>query len=356
MRGIYTAQYLASLADSFCKKRGCTTLDIGSGFDLIVGTSTGAILACALAANVPLSKVVGFYAKRGAAIFERRVPTNIGFALLHDLKARSKALKRGEAALRLALEECFGQETVGEVYKRRGIALGITAVDMSTHRSWVFKTPHLSGSNHRDDPFTLVELCLASSAAPIYRSLAQMPAHDGSSGSHVFADGGLWANNPVLIGMIDALEMSAPGQSIEIYSIGTVPRPAGDDMSNEVIHRGLLEWRFGAEAASLAIDAQEFAYHNMARMLAKHLDRPCAIVRFPRESVPAKMMQYLDLDEVRQDALQQIINLARNDVNMTNSRCNDPNDVEAGLISRLFNGLDEQTDPNFVDASKETGK
>jgi uncharacterized protein len=357
MRGIYTAQYLASLADSFCKKRGCKTLDIGAGFDLIVGTSTGAILGCALAANIPMSKVVEFYANRGAAIFERRVPTNLGMALLRDLKARSKALKRGETALRSALDECFGQETVGEVYKRRGIALGITAVDMSTHRSWVFKTPHLSGSNHRDDPFTLVELCLASSAAPIYRSLAQMPAHDGSSGSHVFADGGLWANNPVLIGMIDALKMSALGQSIEIYSIGTVPRPAGDDMSNEVVHRGLLEWRFGAEAASLAIDAQEFAYHNMARMLAKHLDRPCTIVRFPRESVPAKMMQYLDLDEVRQDALQQIVNLARNDVNMTNSRCNDPNDLEAGLISRLFTELNEQiTDPRFIDASKETYK
>jgi hypothetical protein len=38
MRGIYTAQYLVSLADGFSKKSGRKTLDVGSGFDLIVGT------------------------------------------------------------------------------------------------------------------------------------------------------------------------------------------------------------------------------------------------------------------------------------------------------------------------------
>ena len=267
MRGIYTAQYLASLADGFSKKSARKTLDVGSGFDLIVGTSTGAILACALAANIPLSRVVQFYNQKGAAIFERRIPSGIGANLLADLKNRPAALRRGEQALRNALVECFAEETMVEVYNRRKIALGITAVDMSTHKSWVFKTPHLKNSNHRDDGFRLVDVCLASSAAPIYRSLAALEAKDGSPGSHVFADGGLWANNPVLVGMIDALEMAAEGQAIEIFSIGTVPRPAGDDMGKEVVYRSLAHWKFGAEAASLAIDSQEFAYDQMARML-----------------------------------------------------------------------------------------
>jgi len=132
MRGIYAAQYLSSLADGFSKKRSCKTLDIGSGFDLIVGTSTGAILACALVANIPMAQVVQFFSSRGAGIFERRVPTSFGFSLFADLILRPKALKRGEAVLRTALEECFGSETVGKVYERRNIALGITTVDMST--------------------------------------------------------------------------------------------------------------------------------------------------------------------------------------------------------------------------------
>jgi len=219
MRGIYTAQYLSSLAEGFSKKRSCGTLDLGAGFDLIVGTSTGAILACALVANVPLSRVVEFYTKRGASIFERRVPTSLGFSLMADMIARSEALRRGEAALRSALAECFGNETISGVYDRRKIALGITAIDMSTHRSWVFKTPHMPGTNHRDDQFKLVEVCLASSAAPIYRSLALLPAHDGSPGSHVFADGGLWANNPVLVGMIDALELAEEGMRMTKHTV-----------------------------------------------------------------------------------------------------------------------------------------
>lgn len=342
MRGIYTAQYLVSLADGFSKKSGRKTLDVGSGFDLIVGTSTGAILACALAADIPLARVVQFYNQKGAAIFERRIPSSIGPNLVTDLRKRPVSLRRGEQALRNALVECFAQETMVEVYIRRKIALGITAVDMSTHKAWVFKTPHLKNSNHRDDGFRLVDVCLASSAAPIYRSLAALEARDGSPGSHVFADGGLWANNPVLVGMIDALEMAADGQAIEIFSIGTVPRPAGDDMGKEVVYRSLAHWKFGAEAASLAIDAQEFAYDQMARMLARHLDRKCDVIRFPRDTVPANMMQYLDLDETRPEALKALVNLARNDVNMTNSRCGNSEDMQGSMIVKLFSDLKEQ--------------
>jgi patatin-like phospholipase/acyl hydrolase len=89
MRGIYTAQYLASLADGFSKKAGRHTLDVGSGFDLIVGTSTGAILACALAANIPLARVVQFYNHKGAAIFERRIAEQKSRNLSIAFRARS---------------------------------------------------------------------------------------------------------------------------------------------------------------------------------------------------------------------------------------------------------------------------
>jgi hypothetical protein len=34
-------------------------------------------------------------------------------------------------------------------------------------------------------------------------------------------DEGLWANNPVLIGLIDALDLTEPGQEIQIFSLGT---------------------------------------------------------------------------------------------------------------------------------------
>jgi patatin-like phospholipase/acyl hydrolase len=61
MRGTYTATYLDKIADTFARRRNVGALDIGAGFDLIVGTSTGGIIAAALATGVPLSDIVALY-------------------------------------------------------------------------------------------------------------------------------------------------------------------------------------------------------------------------------------------------------------------------------------------------------
>jgi patatin-like phospholipase/acyl hydrolase len=53
MRGTYTATYLDRVAASFAKRRNVGSLDIGAAFDLIVGTSTGGIIACALSSGIP---------------------------------------------------------------------------------------------------------------------------------------------------------------------------------------------------------------------------------------------------------------------------------------------------------------
>ncbi len=65
MRGTYTATYLDRVASTFAKRRGLEALDIGAAFDLIVGTSTGGIIASALAKGVPLSDVVTLYQEHG---------------------------------------------------------------------------------------------------------------------------------------------------------------------------------------------------------------------------------------------------------------------------------------------------
>ncbi len=48
MRGVYASTYLGELADAFARKRRVAALDVGKGFDLIVGTSTGAASSRAL--------------------------------------------------------------------------------------------------------------------------------------------------------------------------------------------------------------------------------------------------------------------------------------------------------------------
>lgn len=334
MRGSYTATYLACLSEAFARRRNAESIDIGKAFDLIVGTSTGGIIACALAADIPMRDIINLYRNHGAKIFSLSMPDGINLKLLKERK-RSEHLKKGNEELRSALTQQFGDKKLVDIYKTRKIALAITAVDMGHHRSWVFKTPHLKNSMGRDNEYSLVDVCLATSAAPIYRSMAPINRPDGI-GNNVFVDGGLWANNPILVGMVDALEMTEPKQEIHLFSIGTCPRPSGEQIAAADVHRGLGDWKFGGLAASLSIDAQEFAYDNIAKMLAKHVDRDFKICRFPSEKVPVSLMPYLELDDTREEAINALINQARTDADMTNSRCNDPNSHEGNLINQLF--------------------
>lgn len=339
MRGLYSAAYLAGLLQLFARERKVCHLDLGKGFDLIVGTSTGAILGCAAAVGTPMEEVVTLYQEHGPKIFPVRLYDDL--RTIPQLKTRPKYLKRGEEALRSALKSVLGDRTLASVYAERGIGLSIPAVEMSQQRAWVFKTSHLGG--HRDDHFTLVDVCLATSAAPIFRSLAVInAATDTLGGQLVFADGGLWANNPVLVGLIDALKMAPADKPIEIYALGTCPRPEGEAIAADDVHRGLWAWKFGGKALQLSLSAQEYAFDNMARMLGgvlTDLGRTVSVTRFPNGQVPADTLKYLDLDDARPEAMERLRQQARADVSVTKSACDDRNNEAGQRIARLLRDL-----------------
>jgi uncharacterized protein len=339
MRGSYTAAYLQEVADGFAKRRQVASpLDIGAGFDLIVGTSTGAIIALALAAGIPLSTVLDLYRQHGREVFPSKLPQTLPGVLWKE-PTRKRHLRSGAAALRNALTAAFGALTLGDLYARRGIAVCVPAVDMGQQRAWVFKTAHLPTSKKRDDGYTLVDICMASSAAPLFRSLAPVPIPGRTGAYHVFADGGLWANNPVLVALVDALAMTEPGQQIEVLSLGTCPRPEGEVIAPDDTAWSLSKWKFGGRAAQVSIAAQEFAFDQMARMLARHVARPCAVIRFPSKPVPASVLQYLDLDDARPEAFQALVNQAHADADMTHSLCSARTSSDGQLICSLFEGL-----------------
>jgi hypothetical protein len=266
------------------------------------------------------------------------------FSVAGDLCKRREALAAGAERLRTALTEKLKKKTLGQIYAERGIALAIPAVELSQHRGWVFKTPHLTGTNHREENYTLIDVCLATSAAPIYRSLTAVNHPDGGGGFNVFADGGLWAHNPVMVGFIDAFDLAQRGQEIQIFCLGTCPLPAGEQIPKGAVHRGLPEWKFGGEVAGLGIDAQQFAFDHMAKKLARHADRKCTVIRFPSDKVPVALIPYLGLDETRPEGIEALIKQARSDADMTNSKCAYADaDVEAALICSLFDSAPART-------------
>ena len=280
----------------------------------------------------PLDRIVELYQECGPSIFPRKLPQKFGVELVRQIWKRPQYLRAGAIALEKALVAEFGETTLGDIWENREIALAIPAVEISHHRSWIFKTPHLPNTRHRDDGYRLVDVCLATTAAPIYRSMARIKNPD-TPGHHVFVDGGLWANNPVLVGLIDALDMTERGDCIEIFYLGTCPRPGGELIGPDELDRGLIGWEFGGGAVSLSLDSQGFAFNEMARMLSQHVERECQIVRFPHGTVPADFMNYLGLDETDSVAMDALVAQAHADVNETLSCCGNTADSRANFYT-----------------------
>jgi predicted acylesterase/phospholipase RssA len=332
MRGLYSATYLRKLTNLCNRTNEDADYDIGMGFGLICGTSTGGMIACALASGVSLKAVITLYIEHGKQIFKRKLPTGLDVfglrfvsligGVVTDILLREHSICSGERELRSALESQFGDLTIESLYNDRSIAIALPTVNLANHRSAVIKTPHLKTSAGIHNKLSIVDACLATTAAPIYRSVARLPSDSAnplvSAEHHV--DGGLWANNPVLVAIVDALQLASEGQSIEIYCLGTAPRPAGEVPDDRARHRGLREWQFGGLVAELSIDAQQYAYDQIVRLLVPHLNKRVRVFRCPRDETPAAMMRYLNLDETSAKGLDSLIALANRDAISTYSQ------------------------------------
>ncbi|WP_127718247.1 CBASS cGAMP-activated phospholipase [Halobacteriovorax sp. HLS] len=311
MRGLYTAAVLNSLSERFGNG---SALDIGKGFDLISGTSTGAILATAIASGVPVKEVIKLYKDQGPTIFSNPIPQTKFKKIMWGLGNLSKPAN-GNENLSSALTNIFKTETIGELFNRRKIPLCVASVNIATHKPRVFKTSH-DPEKSADDQRLLRDICLATSAAPIILPIAGVPdpLTDGEL-SH-FVDGGLWANNPILITLVEALSIAEPDQEIQIISIGTCPPPSGSSLIPKEANRGIVDWSFGLKALELSMDAQASGSLFIANFLASSLSKlgkKIKIIRLDQSSPSAEQANLLSLDNASQKACSTLIQLGHSD-------------------------------------------
>lgn len=195
-RGIYPAQLLASVEQAL-------GAPVKESFDLIAGTSTGSIIAGAAAVGIPMTQVVDLFNSETARIFQKR--------RLGSFHVRSKyALHPLEQVVR----NHVSRTRLGEVTT----PLMITSSDISTGGVHVFKSRYLrdlGDSYVRDADVFLGDAILASCAAPTY--FDPVPV-----GRLLLADGGLWANNPSMIALTEAVsKFRRRIEQVHILSIGT---------------------------------------------------------------------------------------------------------------------------------------
>jgi patatin-like phospholipase/acyl hydrolase len=191
LKGLFTAKLLADLESHLGVR-------IAEHFDLITGTSTGAIIALGLGLRVPTQDILRFYREKGPLIFDAP-----GYGLL---KAKYSA-----EPLQKALTEVFGERTLGESQT----ALVVPAFNIQRREVKLFKTRH-SSRLIKDHKMRAVDVAMASAAAPTY-----LPSFVDDS--HIeYVDGGIWANNPALVGVIEAMSvLGYDKRDISVLSIGT---------------------------------------------------------------------------------------------------------------------------------------
>ncbi len=225
IRGILPAAILTELEERYLNGR-C----VGDYFDMITGTSTGGIIALGLSFGKPASTILDLYMQHGSKVFP---PAWWNFLRMRSAWRWWRAVqdhRYDPDSLRVLLDSVFGSLTIGNALRR----LCIPSFDGFTEVN-VFKTPH-HFDYRMDWKESMLTVAMATAAAPTY-----FPVY--RSGERMFADGGVWANNPVMIGLVDALVCyQIPRRQVHILSLGT-----GDTelrfTEGQLLHGGLWDWK-----------------------------------------------------------------------------------------------------------------
>ena len=177
---------------------------IVDAFDLITGTSAGGIIALALGAGLRPAEIAAQYEHLVATVFPR--------ARRRWWRLPGRLVRPGYDAsvLRMALTDVFGTRLLGDSSKR----LVVPSWDVHKGSVHIFKTPHHERFR-RDWKIPMVDVAMATSAAPAYFAAAHVDCHR-------LVDGGVWANNPSVVGITEAVStLYIPLPAIGVLNIGT---------------------------------------------------------------------------------------------------------------------------------------
>jgi uncharacterized protein len=215
--GLYTAVVLEALEAQVGEP-------LARRFDLIAGTSIGAVLALALAFEIPMASLVRLFREHGPQVFSSRALPSGAMSRLLDLSRSVLGPKYSGEALRTALQTELGDRRLAGALH----PVVIPAVDVELCQTKVFKTPH-SPASRGDGPLRAVDVAMAACAAPAYFPAVRV-------GRRLFADGGLFAVAPDQVALHEVEHfMGGSPARVRMLSIGTATahyRPAegvGDD-------------------------------------------------------------------------------------------------------------------------------
>ena len=245
IRGLYSAAVLAKLEE----KHGVNIVD---HFDLISGTSTGGIIAIGLGLRMRPREIVRFYVESGNRIFNNRFGWR-NWTHWFYRKYSSEPLRQA-----LTHNSAFGDRRFGDSKSR----LIIPAFNLAHNKVRVFKTPHHERLK-TDWQIPAWQVAMATSAAPTF-----FPTCRHVPDSRLI-DGGVWANNPAVVGIAEAVSMLGCSLGdIRVFSIGTTD--ARIKRRGALDGGGVLQWIRKKDVIDILMRGQSEGTNGLAQHLIGH--------------------------------------------------------------------------------------
>jgi len=283
IKGLYSSTILEHLEDKF----DCYISDY---FDMICGTSTGGLIALAISLKISANQISNFYINHGSEIFPRRSKINNWYRQIIG------GGKFSDQALRKALEEVFGNSKIGESNN----LLCIPSYSITDARPWIFKFDHEEGELSRDNTAKYVDVALATSAAPTFFPLAEIDYYDNKQ----FIDGGVWANNPTLCGLIEALKYfvgpNKEFQKVDILSISSLSHTGGKPtgLKREM---GFIDW--GNDLFETTLAGQNLFTDYFMTKINEIGEVPVRYTRIPSNDISSEQESLIQLDVATPDSI-----------------------------------------------------
>jgi len=264
VRGYLTVQILANI-ESYLNSLDGSSTPLGKRFDFIVGTSTGGLIALGLSVGKSASELVRFYQTHIPNIFSKA-----------SQRSRLKRLfdsKFDQAVFKEKLQLIFDSRTLNDVTRDVCVA----SISLQNAKPRFFKSDYLARNEGRLDEL-LVDIALSTSAAPTY-----FPAHT-SKYSRDLIDGGLCANNPAMVALVDACQFERPSlrgitgpndfsgnirDKVRLLSVGTGSQSTMPYKHKELASGGLLPWLTAIAFMEISMESQSELIHNQAAFLLK---------------------------------------------------------------------------------------
>lgn len=212
IRGVFAISILQAIEKE-------TKQPIADMFDCIAGTSTGAIIAASIALNISMDQILESYKSYGEKIFVRQAKVGLFKSVYND------------RYLRRLLQKAFGEKTLADINK----PLLIPAVDITHGKPFI----HRSNFRQREKGDLAIKVwdaVLSSCSAPVY-----FPPNNVEN-RYLSIDGGLWANNPSLVCITEAVHyFNVPLAEINIVSVGTGQQKIDFSIESEK-NWGVRQW------------------------------------------------------------------------------------------------------------------